>query len=135
LFAAVLGYSRARRPARVLLATLAALADDEREVVGLTTAEIRAAAGLSDRTYRRARAQLLASGSGVAENCAGGRGNTSRWRLADPQLLGDHAGPRHPCEIPVHPEEILLEPQPTIDDYPEAIITKVTADNQDPDIA
>ena len=88
LFQTVLSYTLARGPARVLLATLAALANDEREVLGLTTDEICSAAGLSDRTYRRARAALLASGELVAESCAGGRGNTNRWRLADPRDLG-----------------------------------------------
>jgi hypothetical protein len=88
LFQAVLSYTRARGPARVLLAALAALANDEREVLGLTTDEICSAAGLSDRTYRRARAPLLASGELVAESCVGGRGNTNRWRLADPRDLG-----------------------------------------------
>jgi hypothetical protein len=88
LFGAVLGYSRARGAARVLLATLAAVANDDREVLGLTTEEVRAAAGLSDRTYRRARATLLASGELVAESCVGGRGNTNRWRLGDPRCLG-----------------------------------------------
>ena len=88
LFQTVLSYTRARGPARVLLATLAALANDEREVLGLRTDEVCSAAGLSDRTYRRARAALLASGELVAESCAGGRGNTNRWRLADPRDLG-----------------------------------------------
>ncbi len=88
LFGTVLGYTRARGPARVLLATLAALAGEERQVVDVTTEEVLAAAGLSDRTYRRARAALLASGELVAESCAGGRGNTNRWRLADPRSLG-----------------------------------------------
>jgi hypothetical protein len=88
LFGTVLSYTRARGPARVLLAALAALANDEREVLCLTTDEICSAAGLSDRTYRRARAALLASGELVAESCAGGRGNTNRWRLADPGDLG-----------------------------------------------
>jgi hypothetical protein len=88
LFQTAWSYTRSQGPARVLLATLAALADDEREVVGLTTEEIRNAAGLSDRTYRRARASLLASGELVAESCVGGRGNTNRWRLADTRSLG-----------------------------------------------
>jgi hypothetical protein len=88
LFQTVLSYTRARGPARALLATLAALADDEREVLGLRTDEICSAAGLSDRTYRRARAALLASGELVAKSCVGGRGNTNEWRLADPRDLG-----------------------------------------------
>ena len=88
LFQTALSYTGARGPARVMLATLAALANDEREVVGLATNEIRTAAGLSDRTYRRARALLLASGELVVDSCVGGRGNTNRWRLADPRSLG-----------------------------------------------
>ena len=72
----------------MLLATLAALANDEHQVIGLTTEDICTAAGLSDRTYRRARASLLTSGQVVVQSCVGGRGNTSRWRLADPRILG-----------------------------------------------
>ena len=87
LFETVLGYTRARGPARVLLATLAALANDEHEVLDLTTEDICAAAGLSDRSYRRARASLLESADVVVESCAGGRGKTSRWRLTDPRPL------------------------------------------------
>jgi hypothetical protein len=55
LFQNALRYTHARGPARVLLATLAALANDEREVLGLTTEEICSAAGLSDRTAVRVR--------------------------------------------------------------------------------
>ena len=89
LFGAVLSYSRTRGPARVLLATLAALANDEREVLGLTTEELLQPrpACLIARTAVPGRA-LLASGELVAESCAGGRGNTNHWRLADPRDLG-----------------------------------------------
>jgi hypothetical protein len=62
LVEAVLGRSRACGSARLLVVALAALADDEGTVEGLSTAEVRGAAGLSDTTYRRARAALLASG-------------------------------------------------------------------------
>ena len=40
LFEAVLGYSRAEGPARLLLASLAALADEERVVRGVTTVQL-----------------------------------------------------------------------------------------------
>jgi len=85
LFEAVLGYSRARGSARLLLAALAAVADDELEVVGLATEEIRAAAGMADSTYRRARAALLASGEVVLGIAGGGRARTNRWQLRDPR--------------------------------------------------
>jgi hypothetical protein len=88
LFEAVLSYSRARGPARLLLAGLGALANEDREVVALTTEEIRVAAGLADSTYRRARAALLSAGEVVVDGCSGGRGNTNQWRLIDPRTLG-----------------------------------------------
>jgi len=85
LFEAVLGYSRARGSARLLLAALAAVADDELEVIGLATEEIRAAAGMADSTYRRARAALLASGEVVLGIAGGGRARTNCWQLRDPR--------------------------------------------------
>jgi len=85
LFEAVLGYSCARGSARLLLAALAAVADDELEVIGLATEEIRAAAGMADSTYRRARAALLASGELALGIAGGGRTRTNRWRLRDPR--------------------------------------------------
>jgi hypothetical protein len=88
LFEATLGYSRARGSARLLLATLAAVADEQREVAGVGTDEIRAAAGMADSTYRRARAALLASGELVLDLAGGGRAKTNRWRLRDPQETG-----------------------------------------------
>lgn len=84
LFDATLGYSRSRGSARLLLATLAALANDDLEVVGLATEEIRAAAGMADSTYRRACTALLAGGELVLEVAGGGRGKTNRWQLRDP---------------------------------------------------
>ena len=53
LFESVLAYSPARGPARLLQATMAAVADERGEVRDLTTAELCAAAGIADRTYRR----------------------------------------------------------------------------------
>ena len=62
LFEAVLIYSTARGPERLLLATMAAVADEHGEVRELSTEELCAAAGIADRTYRRARGALLGSG-------------------------------------------------------------------------
>ena len=85
LFEAVLGHSRSKGSARLLLGALAALADDELGVAGRTTEEIRAAAGMADRTYRRARAALLARGELVLETAGGGRAKTNQWVLRDPR--------------------------------------------------
>jgi hypothetical protein len=60
LFEMVLSYSRTRGSGRLLLAALAALSGPIGVVTDLSTEELRAAAGLSDRSYRRAREQLLA---------------------------------------------------------------------------
>ena len=55
LFESVLSCTGARGPARLGLAALAALADADGVVRGLSNDEICAAAGVEDRTYRRAR--------------------------------------------------------------------------------
>ncbi len=88
LFEAVLGYSRARGPARLLLAAMAAIADADGLIDGVCTEELRAAAGLADSSYRRARAALLASGEVVLAKDGGGRGNTNRWQVLQPRELG-----------------------------------------------
>ena len=62
LFEAVLSYSRLRGPERLLLVTMAAVADEGVAVRDLSTHELCSAAGIADRTYRRARASLLATG-------------------------------------------------------------------------
>ena len=93
LFEAVLGRSRSRGAARLLVAALAALADDELAIVDRTTDEIRSAAGMADRTYRRARAALLASGELVLDTAGGGRAKTNRWLLSDPRAVD-------PCPAP-----------------------------------
>jgi hypothetical protein len=90
LFEAVLSYRAAKGSARLLLAALAALAGDERELAGVRTDELRAAAGLADSTYRRARAALLADGELELEQAGGGRSKTNVWRLPDPRA-GDPA--------------------------------------------
>jgi len=88
LFEATLGYSRARGSARLLLATLAALADEQLGVSDLATDEIQAAAGMANSTYRRARTALLASGELVLDATGGGRARTNRWLLRDPREAG-----------------------------------------------
>ena len=94
LFESVLAYSRARGPERLLLATMAALADERGEVRELSTEELCSAAGIADRTYRRARATLLASGQLALVSGAGGRGNTNVWTVRDPRELGHVNGAR-----------------------------------------
>ena len=85
LLEAVLSYSRSQGTARLLLAAMAALADEQRVVEGVTTERLCAAAGVTDRTYRRARAALLSSGELVLRGGTGGRGNTNCWEIADPR--------------------------------------------------
>jgi hypothetical protein len=85
LFEAVLSHSPARGGARALLAVLAALGGRDGVVAGVSAEELREAAGLSDRTYRRARAQLLASGAVTLHSAGGGRGNRNEWRVEDPR--------------------------------------------------
>jgi hypothetical protein len=89
LFESVLAYSRARGPERLLLAALAALADDEGLVRDLSTEQLCAAAGVADRTYRRARSALLAAGELELISGIGGRGNTNVWGVRDPGMNGD----------------------------------------------
>jgi len=59
---------------------MAALADDQGVVEGVTTEQLCAAAGAADRTYRRARATLLASGEVVLRSGSGGRGTRTAGR-------------------------------------------------------
>jgi len=81
LFEVVLSRTRARGPARLLLAALAALADSDGVVRGVSSGELCAAAGVADRTYRRARRELLESGELALIGGAGGRGNTNVWQV------------------------------------------------------
>ena len=99
LFEAVLGYSHAGGPARLLLAAMAALADEHGVVYDLTTEQLCAAAGLADRTYRRARKALLASGQLILESGAGGRGNTNVWKVPDPRQRPDVQARRAPRRV------------------------------------
>ena len=95
LFESVLAYSRARGPERLLLAAMAALADDEGLVRDLSTEQLCAAAGIADRTYRRARQRCspLASSSSSAASAAAGTRTCGAVR--DPRMNGDVAPP--PC--------------------------------------
>ena len=81
LFESTLARSGSRGGARVLLAVLAALADRDRVVDGLSVEELSLAGGLSDSTYRRARAQLLAAGEIELPETGGGRSRCNTWRV------------------------------------------------------
>jgi hypothetical protein len=81
LFETVLAFSAARGPARLLVAAMAALAGEDGVVEDLTTERLCAAAGLADRTYRRARTALLSSGELVLLNGIGGRGTPTAGRF------------------------------------------------------
>lgn len=81
LFEAVLSRTRMRGPARLLLAAAAALADAAGVVRGVSSEELCAAAGVADRTYRRARRELLDSEELVLLSGAIGRGDTNVWQV------------------------------------------------------
>ncbi|MGI8559080.1 MAG: hypothetical protein ACR2ND_12385 [Solirubrobacteraceae bacterium] len=84
LFEAVLSHTRTRGPARLLLAAMAAFADPEGVARGLSSEALSAAAGVADRTYRRARHELLESGELTLLRGVGGRGNTNVWEVRAP---------------------------------------------------
>ena len=85
LLETVLSYSRTQGTARLLLAAMAALADEQRVVENVTTERLCAGAGVTDRTYRRGRAALLASGELVLRRGTGGRGNPNLWEISAPR--------------------------------------------------
>jgi hypothetical protein len=87
LFESVLAHSPARGGARALLAALAALANRDGVVEGLSTEEICEAGGLSDRTYRRARGELLASNALALAQAGGGRARRNLWCVIDPCVV------------------------------------------------
>jgi hypothetical protein len=87
LVESALNHSRTRGSARVLLATLAAVADETLTVSGLTTDELCAASGLADSTYRRARATLVLSDELALQAVGGGRANTNQWLIRDPRSV------------------------------------------------
>ena len=94
LFEMVLSYSRTRGSERLLLAALAALSDPIGVVTDISTEALCAAAGLSDRSYRRARGQLLAGDEVELEQAGGGRAKTNRWLVHDPRRAGAPMDPR-----------------------------------------
>jgi hypothetical protein len=85
LFEAVLAKTSVTGGARALLATLAALANEDGSVEGLSSEEICEASGLSDRTYRRARSELLEGAEVALEVAGGGRSRRNRWHVRDPR--------------------------------------------------
>jgi hypothetical protein len=112
LFEAVLSSCRTRGSERLLLAALAALSDPIGLVIDLSTEELRAAAGLSDRSYRRAREQLLAGTEVELEQPGGGRAKTNRWLVHDPRITGGDAPidprPRRPRRSSGHNRPLLV---------------------------
>jgi hypothetical protein len=99
LFEAVLGYSAATGVARLLLAAMAALADEGGVVRDLTTEQICAAAGIAAKSYQRAKTQLLACGALVLVNGVGGRGNMNVWTVPDPRVRAGGIAPRAPQRV------------------------------------
>ena len=86
LFEAVLVHSSVSGSARALLGALAALAGPANVVAGLGVEELCEAAGLlSDRTYRRARTELLEGGAVTIRIPGGGRARQNEWRVQDPR--------------------------------------------------
>ena len=118
LLEAVLGRSRARGSARLLLGALAALGDDLGIVESLSTDEVRAAAGLSDTSYRRARAALLGSGELDLLEDGGGRSRMNHWRIAaagrgglEPRAAPAPRSSTHSAQPPPTPEQADTLPQ------------------------
>jgi DnaA N-terminal domain len=110
LFETVLCYSRSTGPGRLLLASIAALAGEHRELDGVTADQLSAVAGLAARTYRRARSTLIASGELELLRGLGGRGQANRWRIADLRIVGQPglSGPRR--EARTGPARQLMTP-------------------------
>jgi DnaA N-terminal domain len=104
----VLCYSRSQGTTRLLLAAMAALADEQRLVEGVKTERLCAAAGVTDRTYRRARAALLSSGELVLRGGTGGRGNTNCWEIADPRSRTAEVQPPSRRRVPPSGQRPLL---------------------------
>jgi hypothetical protein len=96
LFEAVLSRSQARGPARLVLGAMAGLADEAGIVRGLSGVELCVAAGVDDRTHRRARKDLLKSGELILVHRACGRGNTNVWEVRPPGGIAPVAGAGRP---------------------------------------
>ena len=125
LFEAVLGYSRAQGPARLLLAAMAALADERGLIEGLTTEGLCAAAGIADRTYRRVRGPLLASGELVVRCATRGRGNTNSWEIPDRRSRGAaESRPRRRVAPPAGVRPLVATIPPPTDPDPTSSVPK-----------
>jgi hypothetical protein len=125
LFETALCYSRSSGPGRLLVASIAALADEDRELDGVSADELCAAAGLAPSTYRRARNALIASGELGLVRGLGGRGRPNRWRVADLRSVGQvgmsrprrrtSATPARPLMTPAAPRPAEVEPSAASD--------------------
>jgi hypothetical protein len=107
-----LSHSPVRGPARLLLATLAALANESGVADELSTEDLCHAAGLANSTYRRARSALLASGEVELVEDGGGRGRMNCWRVlvaaGEPQSTAPVRRARGRAPVPDQPP--LLSP-------------------------
>ncbi|MHB8695744.1 MAG: hypothetical protein ACYDHH_31380 [Solirubrobacteraceae bacterium] len=99
LLEAVLGYSATTGVARLLLAAMAAIADEDGAVRDFTTEQICAAAGIAGKSYQRAKGVLLGSRELVLVNGVGGRGNTNAWVVADPRMRNGAVAQRAPWRV------------------------------------
>ena len=99
LFEAVLGYSAATGVARLLLAAMAVLADEDGAARDFTTEQICVAAGIAAKSYQRAKTELLASGALVLVNGVGGRGKMNVWTVPDPRVRAGGIAPRAPRRV------------------------------------
>jgi len=115
LFEAVLSRTRMRGPARLLLAAMAALSDPDGVVLGVSSEELGTAAGVADRTYRRARRELLESGELALLSGAVGRGNTNVWQVrTSVETPAPRRTPQSPCRVvPPAGARPLLAPVPS----------------------
>jgi hypothetical protein len=115
LFETTLARSHSRGGARVLLAVLAALADPEETIDGVSAEELKEAGGLSDRTYRRARARLLADGEIGIDEAGGGRARCNRWHVI---RFSDQRSPAQIAAAAIPAPEIEHGPQPAPTENP-----------------
>ena len=98
MFEAVLAYSQTQGSSRLLLASFAALADERGVVECVSLDQLCKAAGVAERTYRRAKKPLLASGELVLRCARRGRGNTNTWEIPHPRSRGTSSPrPRQPA--------------------------------------
>jgi hypothetical protein len=107
----VLSHSQVRGPARLLLATLAALADESGIADDLSTDDLCRAAGLANSTYRRVRTALLTCGEVELLDDGGGRGRMNRWQIVAP-AHGQSTAPvrRAQRRAPIPGQPPLLSP-------------------------